>query len=94
MAKLEKIKSSEDSRWPFNLKIMDIVSVTDEMRKWLVEAHGHGDVYYDADKELWYSNATDEPDNYKDIVYFLWGPGYVQFKHEEDMIAFVLRFSG
>lgn len=92
MSKIEKIEPTNTSRWPYNLRIG--LEATDEMRAWLIEAFGHGDVYNDETTQSWYSSATDEPDEYEDIVYFLWGPGYIQFKHEEDMIAFVLRFSG
>ncbi len=91
MSQIEKIAPSDKARWPYNLRIG--VHVTDEMRRWLIEAFGHDDVYNDIETQTWLSSKTDEPDTH-DIVYFLWGPGYIQFKHEQDMVAFVLRFSG
>ena len=93
MARIEKINPSQTSRWPWNLSI-GTVSVTHEMRTWLKDMHGHDDVFRDERTQNWHNSATDEPDEHEDIVYLLWGPGYIQFKHEEDMIAFILRFSG
>ena len=93
MTRLTKIEPTEKSRWPFNLRVYG--GTGDEMRDWLVESHGHGDCYNDEATQTWFHSRTSIPHKKDvDIVYFLWGPGFIQFKHEEDMVAFILRFSG
>lgn len=86
MSQIEKINAA-GSKWPHNLFIG---YYTEEMSKWLVENFGHGDVFLR--DEVWYSHKTQKP--IEDVLYFCWGPGHIQFKYEQDLISFVLRFSG
>ena len=76
-------------RWQHNLFIGD--NPTKEMHRWCKEAFGHGDVF--TRDGVWHDSQTEEPVK-EEAVYFFWGPGNIQFKNEDDMIAFVLRFSG
>ncbi len=79
-------KNLEAAKWPHNLT----VKRTLEMSRWLYKNLGHGDVFFR--DNVWMSSSTEKPLG-KDAVYFFWGPGCIQFKYEEDMVKFVLRFA-
>lgn len=75
--------------WPYNLKFE--MTEFEIMLEWLTKMHGHGDIYTFNGK--WLCQKTEKPID-TEIRYFFWGHGRVQFRYEEDMVAFILRFSG
>lgn len=94
MVELKKFDASDGahrSRWAHNVSVEYSESQTEKMNKWLIENLGHDDVFIR--DGIWVSSNTREPIE-KEVLYFFWGPGYIQFKYEQDMIAFILRFSG
>ncbi len=82
-------KDIDRPKWPWNLSIN--VFEYKEYIEWLKECCGHGDVFQR--DGIWLSQETEDPID-DEIRYFFWGPGCLQFKYEDDMIAFVLRFCG
>lgn len=100
---IQKYKESklDNLLWPYNLSLdvgedshfarLRFRETYKIMAEWLKESYGHGDVFQR--DGAWLSQKTEDPVNVE-IKYFFWGPGCIQFKYEEDMIAFVLRFCG
>lgn len=84
-----KVASFDNPLWPHNLALNS--SEYGSMVEWLKEFCGHGDVFQR--DGTWLSQKTEDPVNVE-IRYFFWGGNCIQFKYEEDMIAFVLRFCG
>lgn len=71
--------------WQNNLHIG---IATNEMRIWLFENLGHQDPMKEEQRNKKYKRV--DKDKYS---YFFWGDGHIQFKIEEDMVKFILRFA-
>ncbi len=89
MSIIKRYAGSVNAAWPHNLTF-DIDDY-ENIVEWCKITLGHEDVFKLDD--VWLSHKTEEP-IVVEVRYFFWGHSFIQFKYEEDMVKFILKFSG